>query len=61
VGLGNGNANLQGLDVAATSVDTNPGCAINPAFAKPLEEAGTTASPMMAFTATDGVAEVGGC
>ena len=54
------NTNLGGLDVAAASTDTNPGCAISPAFAEPLEEAGTAANPPTTFMATDGVAEVGG-
>ena len=60
VSLGDGNADLRGLDVAAASADTNPGCAIRPISAKPLEEEGTTAGPPMTFMATDGVAEVGG-
>ena len=58
--LGDENADLQGLDVTATSTDTNPGCAIGPASAEPLEEAGTSAGPRTTFMATDGVAEVGG-
>ena len=58
--LGYGNADLRGLDVATAFVDTNPGCAIGPTSTKPLEEAGTTAGPPMAFMATDGVVEVGG-
>ena len=58
--LGDGNANLRGLDVAAASIDTNPGCAIGPASIEPLEEAGTTIGPSTTFMATDGVAEVGG-
>ena len=58
--LGDGNADLQGLDVAATSIDTNPGCAICPTSAEPLEEAGTAAGPSTAFMANDGVAKVGG-
>ena len=58
--LGNGNAYLWGLDVVTASTNTNPGCAIGPASAEPLEEAGTVARPPTAFMATDGVAEVGG-
>ena len=58
--LGDRNADLRGLDVAVASANTNPGCAIGPASAKPLEEAGTVAGPLMAFMATDTVAEVGG-
>ena len=57
--LGDRNADLRGLDVAATSAGTNPRCAIDPTSAKPLEEARTTARPPMAFLATDRVAEVG--
>ena len=60
MGLGDGNANLRGLDVAAASIDTNPRCAIGPAFAEPLEEAGTAAGPPIAFMITNRVAEVGG-
>ena len=60
VSLGDGNADLQGLDVAATSIDTNPGCAICPTSAEPLEEAGTAVGPLTAFMATGGVVEVGG-
>ena len=58
--LDNGNTDLWGLDVAAFSVDTNLGCAIGPASAKPLEEARIAAGPLTAFMATDGVVEVGG-
>ena len=58
--LDDGNADVQGLDVAAASADTNPGCAICLASTEPLEEAGTTAGPLTAFMATDGVTEVGG-
>ena len=58
--LGNRNADLWGLDVATTSANTNPRCAIGPASVEPLEEAGTTVGPAMAFMATDEVAEVGG-
>ena len=58
--LGDGNTNLRGLDVTTASADTNPGCAIGPTSAEPLEEARTIAGPPTAFMATDGVAEVGG-
>ena len=58
--LGNGNADLRGLDMAATSANTNIGCTIGPASVEALEEAGTAAGPPTAFMATDGVAEVGG-
>ena len=58
--LDDGNTDLRGLDVAAASIDTNPRCAIGPAFAEPLEEAGTAVGPLTAFMATGGVVEVGG-
>ena len=58
--LSDENTDLRGLDVTTTSADTNPRCAIGPASAEPLEEAGTAVGPSMAFMATDGVAEVGG-
>ena len=58
--LRDGNTNLWGLDVIATSTNTNPGCSIDPTSVEPLEEAGTAARPPTAFMATDGVAEVGG-
>ena len=58
--LSDGNADLRGLDVATASADTNPGCAIVPASAETLEEAGTVARPLTAFNATNGVAKVGG-
>jgi hypothetical protein len=57
VSLSDGNTDLQGLDITTTSADTNLGA---PASAEPLEKAGTTARPSMAFMATDGVAEVCG-
>ena len=60
VSLSDGNANLQGLDVAAASTDTNPRCAIGPTSVEQLEEAGTVAGPPTPFMATDGVVEVGG-
>ena len=47
VSLGDGNADLWGLDIATASV-------------KPLEEAGTIVRPPTAFMATNGVVEVGG-
>ena len=56
----NGNADLPGLDVAATTADTNSACSIDPASTEPLEEARTKAGPSTAFMAINGVAEVGG-
>ena len=38
--LGDGNTDLRGLDVAAASADTNPGCAIGLASTEPLKEGG---------------------
>ena len=58
--LGERNTDLWGLDVAAASADTNPGCAIGLTSTKPLEEVGTATGPPTAFMATDRVAEVGG-
>ena len=58
--LGDGNADLWGLDVVTAFADTNPGCTIGSASAKPLEEAGTIARASTTFMATDGLAEVGG-
>jgi len=58
--LGDGNTNLWGLDIIATSVDTNLGYAIVPATIELLEEARTTIGPPTAFMATDGLAEMGG-
>ena len=52
--LYDGNANLWGQDVAATSANTNPGCAIGPTSTEPLKEAGNVARPPTAFVATDG-------
>ena len=60
VSLGDRNADILGLDIVATSTDTNLGCSMSSASAEPLEEAGTTAGPPTAFMATDGVAKVGG-
>jgi hypothetical protein len=54
--LSDGNANLQGLDIAT---DTNPGCAIGPTSVEPLEETGTIAGRPTTFMAIDRVAMVG--
>ena len=40
VSLGDGNVDLRGLKVAATSANTNPGCAIGPTSTEPLKEGG---------------------
>jgi hypothetical protein len=58
--LNTGNADLLGLDIAATTVDTNSRCAISPPFAEPLEEVRTGAGKPTSFMATNVVAEVGG-